>query len=428
MGRLVIIICLTAFALFPVHFAFGDVVIPSSRVSVGVNVRQSPNANSLIIDVLTPGEQLEYVGSIPGWHEVILDDGRHGFVSKSWTVVQPSGTATGSVTVDVVDVGTGLAVIIRGDGFAVVYDGGSNDDLARGDKNRFLSFLRSQHADLEIIDHLILSHPHTDHVELLPDLIANYKVKHFWDSGAVNNICGYRAFIQAISEKPQSSYHSALFNFGNHPVSFTAKECYGKELPAVNISLAHGSKINNEPIMLAPGVSFRILHADGSKHGGFNENSLVVRLDFGQQRVLFMGDAEAGGRMDPETLPVGHSIEGILLSCCLTDLKANILIVGHHGSKTSSRAAFLNAVGAAQFVISSGPKKYQTVVLPDAVIVQELEKRGKVFRTDLNDQTCGQNPSKIGPDNDGEAGGCDNVRVVVNGTSQPAINYFRPAD
>ena len=141
-----------------------------------------------------------------------------------------------------------------------------------------------------------------------------------------------------------------------------------------------------------------------------------------------MGDAEAGGRADPIMPPAQHSIEAILLDCCRSELQATVLIVGHHGSKTSSRVAFLNAVGAKQFVISSGPMKYSKVVLPDSIIVQELEKRGMLFRTDLNDQTCGQNPAKIGPDNNNKPGGCDNVRVVVNGTGQPTINYFRPAD
>ncbi len=265
-------------------------------------------------------------------------------------------------------------------------------------------------------------------MELLPDIIANYQVRHFWDSGAVNDICGYRAFIEAISQEAQAVYHSALFNFGNHPVNFAAKTCYGQDLLAVNILLPHGSKINHDPVVLAPGVSMKILHADGSKHGGFNENSIVMRLDFGQNRILFMGDAEAGGRADPETPPVGHSIEGILLACCLSELRVNVLIVGHHGSKTSSRAAFLNAVGAKQFVISPGPMKYGKVVLPDGAIVQEMEKRGTLFRTDLNDQTCGQNQSKIGPDNDDKAGGCDNVRIVLPSNGQPAITYFRPAD
>jgi beta-lactamase superfamily II metal-dependent hydrolase len=324
-------------------------------------------------------------------------------------------------------VGTGLAIVVRGNQFTLIYDGGSNDDLARGDDNRFLSFLRSQHSDLQTIDHVILSHPHRDHVELLPDLIANYQMRHFWDSGAVNDICGYRSFIHAISLKAQAVYHSARFNFGNHPVNFAAKTCYGQDLAAATISLPHGSKINHDPIVLGPGVSMKFLHADGSKHGGFNENSIVMRLDFGQNRILFMGDAEGGGRADPDTPPIGHSIESILLDCCVSELRASVLIIGHHGSKTSSRAAFLNAVGAKQFVVSSGPMKYGSVVLPDASIVQALEKRGKLFRTDLNDQTCGQNPAKIGPDNDGKAGGCDNVRIILSNTP-PAVTYLRVSD
>ena len=60
-------------------------------------------------------------------------------------------------------------------------------------------------------------------------------------------------------------------------------------------------------------------------------------------------------------------------------------MVGHHGSETSSRQAFLNAVGASTFIVSSGPTKYGSVTLPDAVVISELESRGQVFRTDTND-------------------------------------------
>ena len=190
-----IVIC-----LFILGFGFldrvqSDVVVPSDRVSTGVNVRDTPKTSGKILKVLAPGEQLQYVGTVPGWNEVILSDGRSGFVSKSWTRVIPTdetgGTTSGNFTIDVVDVGTGLGIFVRGPDFALVYDGGSNDDFARGSANRFLSFLKSQYPDLTVIDHMILSHPHRDHVELLPDVIAAYQVRNFWDSGAVNDICGY---------------------------------------------------------------------------------------------------------------------------------------------------------------------------------------------------------------------------------------------
>ena len=66
-----------------------------------------------------------------------------------------------------------------------------------------------------------------------------------------------------------------------------------------------------------------------------NENSIVMRLDFGQNRILFMGDAEAGGRADPDTPPVGHSIEGILLtvvslSCERVFLSSDIMVAKRH--------------------------------------------------------------------------------------------------
>jgi hypothetical protein len=50
------IILFGTFGPFSIDRAFSDVVIPSDRVSVAVNVRETPNANSLILDVLTPGE------------------------------------------------------------------------------------------------------------------------------------------------------------------------------------------------------------------------------------------------------------------------------------------------------------------------------------------------------------------------------------
>lgn len=75
-----------------------------------------------------------------------LANGLTGFVSKCWTrVITADALATApSFTIDVADVGTGLAVMVRGADFALVYDAGCNEDLARGADNWMLSFIQGR--------------------------------------------------------------------------------------------------------------------------------------------------------------------------------------------------------------------------------------------------------------------------------------------
>jgi beta-lactamase superfamily II metal-dependent hydrolase len=194
------------------------------------------------------------------------------------------------------------------------------------------------------------------------------------------------------------------------------------------LTLNHGKKITNEKISLGQGASMTFLFVDGSPRSSLNENSLAVRLDLGTHKILLMGDAEAGGRNLPSTVPIGSSIEGKLLACCTEELKADILVVGHHGSKTSSRKKFLDAVGAKTFIVSAGPTKYATVVLPDQEIIAELEKLGQVFRTDLEDASCLMSPDKVGSDSDGKPGGCDNVLVKIPANKSVSVDYRRISD
>ena len=91
---------------------------------------------------------------------------------------------------------------------------------------------------LTTTDHMILSHPHRDHVELLPDLLATYSVRQVWDSGRINDICGYRAFLTAVRDEPGVQYHNALQDFGTRDYAFGAKTngCYGQAAPAVTLT------------------------------------------------------------------------------------------------------------------------------------------------------------------------------------------------
>lgn len=184
------------------------------------------------------------------------------------------------------------------------------------------------------------------------------------------------------------------------------------------------SRIDNVPLPLGAGASMTFLHAHAANHGSFNENSLVVRLDLGATRIPLMGDAEAGGRRPTSVPPRPNSVEGVLLADCQQALAADILIASHHGSRTFSRKLFLDAVMASTYIISAGPTKYQTVVLPDADIVAELSSRGHVFRTDLNDASYGQELEKVGPDADGRPRGCDNVPIQLTPTGRPGCRLL----
>ena len=91
---------------------------------------------------------------------------------------------------------------------------------------------------------------------------------------------------------------------------------------------------------------------------------------------------------------------------------------------TSSRTAFLDAIGSSIAVVSSGPMQYGSVTLPDQSIVTELQLRGEVFRTDANDAACATNPNKIGPDSHGEPGGCTNIRIVLKDGVSPQVTVW----
>ena len=407
-------------------------VTPKNDVTTRVVVRESATSQSADRGTLTPGDTAELLGSVPNWFQVRLANGVEGFVYKRWTRIVPAGPTPSTdptFTIDVVDVGTGLAVLVRGPDFTLVYDAGSNDDEALGANNRMLAFIRAVAPTLTTIDHLILSHPHTDHVLLMPDLLQQFSVRDVYDSGRVNDICGYRAFLKAVRDEPNVRYHTAVQNGGTRDYPFPKpKQCGAVDEPAETIQVPHSTRIDNTPIALGANGSMTVLYAEGATRPTLNENSLVVRLDLGDTRILLMGDSEAGGRNSPAVNPSPASIEGILLNCCQQALAADILIAAHHGSRTSSRQAFLNAVMASTYVVSSGPTKYQTVVLPDADIIAEYTPRGQVFRTDLDDGACKKNSTKIGPDSDNQPGGCDNVRIVVTPNGSHHAEYMRTPD
>jgi beta-lactamase superfamily II metal-dependent hydrolase len=372
-----------------------------------------------------------------------LSAGFQAPASAQPTLAAPVGKpAAGTYLVHVIDVGTGLSVFVEGADFTLLFDAGSNDDYGRGSKDRVLAYLKLVRPDLTRIDHLILSHPHKDHHEMMDDVLAAYSVGNVWDSGSLNDTCGYRAFLDAVIAEPRVVYHDALGSGGTHDVTFTSggqAKCHGKVRPAGLVRVPRGSRISSVPIQLGAGATMTILHADGTMPSSdLNDASIVVSLALGSRRILLSGDeqAQGGTRSLPTVPPTASSTEGKLLACCKPQLTSDLLVVPHHGSKTSSRDVFLDAVHATDFVVSVGPKAYSGTILPDSEVIADLKRRGRVWRTDTNDKrlvppgapACESNPAKVGPDADGKPGGCDNVVAIIDASGAMATDYFRGHD
>jgi competence protein ComEC len=318
-------------------------------------------------------------------------------------------------TLTMMDVGTGLAVLLRGEDFALLYDAGSNDDLAAGRESRALAYLavalgpsgpadcapgRTDPLAERKIDHVFLSHPHRDHLSMLPDVLRCYAVENVWEPGLDSTSDAYAAFEDAVRREPGVVWHRA--DAGAHRFTTGTRITMGRGVRATILSVRPRAK---DP----------------------NDASVVLRVDVGPSRVLFMGDATGGGRADPSEPPARSSVEAELVAKHRKELVADVLVVGHHGSMTSSRTAFLDAVRPRYALVSSGPKPYGRVTLPDPEILGALKARGaEILRTDDDDAACRTSGAKVGADADGAPGGCSAITLSVGG-GHPVVVSREPS-
>ena len=108
--------------------------------------------------------------------------------------------------------------------------------------------------------------------------------------------------------------------------------------------------------------------ARGTTWENLNNYSLVLRVTYGNTAFLLMGDAEA-------------EVEETLLAA-KTELAADVLVVGHHGSATSSSENFLKAVAPRYAILSVGEDNSYN--LPNTGVLTRLKEQGTaLYRTDL---------------------------------------------
>lgn len=301
----------------------------------------------------------------------------------------------GSWRIHMIDVGTGLAILVQGADFTLLYDAGTND--AREKPARVMTYLAAALAPARDIEHVVLSHPHLDHASALDTVLFDYDVGHVWDSGRVNQAVFYRYFLEGVARETGATYHTA----GEVPPDRTIHvKGFDVTIPE---TVTWATFSEGDVVSLGRDARFTLLHAEAKEHRDPNENSVVIVVELGATRLLLTGDAESGPRADPSA-PLGD-VEEHLVDHFADEIDVDILQVGHHGSKTSSRRAFLDAVTPSLALVSVGPKAYSGTTLPDPEVIAALEAVGAtVLRTDEHDADCAGGP-----------GGCDSWIVTIEG-------------
>ncbi len=184
-----------------------------------------------------------------------------------------------------------------------------------------------RHKSIDSLDAVLLTHPHADHIGGLRSLIRTLKIGNILVADTV--------------------YHSTLFR----RLLRQARE------RRIAIQIVRRGQVLRD---FAPAQVWIMgpspAEARGQKQ--LNHASLVVKVVYGQTSFLFTGDTERRGEM--QTLPFANL------------LQADVLKVGHHGSKTSSDIEFLRRVRPQVALLSyAGLNRYG---FPDSGVVSRLHR------------------------------------------------------
>lgn len=253
-------------------------------------------------------------------------------VSAEQSNVPPSG----SLKITVLDVEHGDAILLQDEKRNIMVDVGDS-------KNRQLLEQKLSKYGVNRIKTVIVSHHHKDHMGNIFTVAGKYGVSNIYDNGNVNN--GNKNSIKLHNILSKGDYNNRVLKAGD----------------VIKIDKGYYFEV------LSPG---EFLQADKRIKNDQNNNSVVLKLHYGDFTMLLTGDIEA-------------PTEALLYKKYGSGLKSDVLKVGHHGSKTSSYYKFIEQVKPQYALISCGDfAKYHH---PNKNVVGSLEHLGaKVYTTEKN--------------------------------------------
>lgn len=182
------------------------------------------------------------------------------------------------------------------------------------------------------IDYVIGTHPHTDHIGGLKDIINTFEIGKIYMPKVVSTTKTYENLLMTIKDKNLK----------------------------INTAKAGTSIIDTDALKI------NILAPNNSTYTELNNYSVVTKITYGTTKFLFMGDAEKLSENEIKE-----------------NVTADVIKIGHHGSNTSSSIDFIKKVNAKYGIISVGlNNKYN---LPKEETITNWENSGtKIYLTSIN--------------------------------------------
>jgi competence protein ComEC len=218
-----------------------------------------------------------------------------------WSIPLPQG-----LTVSFLDIGQGDSVLIQGPtGAKLLVDGGPDSSVLR-EMGSVLPFWDKE------INAVLATHPDQDHIGGLPDILRRYDVRYVFEPGIQNTTRAWNSFVNATNDELKSG--------------------------AEHVVLRSGTRL-----LLGGGAYADVLYPDHdvSHIKETNAGSIVLRVVHGKTAFMLTGDLPSKEEQELY-LKYGYGLD------------SDVLKAGHHGSRTSSSADFVQSVSPAYVVFSRG--------------------------------------------------------------------------
>ncbi len=277
---------------------------------------------------------------------------------------------TGELQVHILDVGP-----VEGDSILIIAPGGKSVLIDAGDAGKGKVVLDAlKRYKVERLDYFVATHPHPDHIGGADEVLNAVKIGTVIDNGvdlstpvpeSAPNAKGSKAKPAPTPPPPKKKAKTVNSFFDEYADALKKSGAqHEKAQPGKKYDLGGGA------ILTVLGPSEPFFTKEQMKTGGneTNANSIVLRLDYGDFSMLFMGDAEA----QTEERLLGKDL----------NLKANVIKIAHHGSKYATTENFIKRVQPEAAIISDGA--WNRYGHPAQAVLDRLNTaKAKLYRTDL---------------------------------------------